>query len=68
MKPLSALIFHKNKINKEMKTMKLKGKTHRRVKVGFVFELNSLIFNDCAYNTVISYTYFLSDEQKEKKN
>lgn len=34
---------------------------YRRVKVGFVFEFNSLISNYCAYNIVILYTYFLSE-------
>lgn len=34
---------------------------YRRVKVGFVFEFNSLISNHCAYYTVIIYTYFLSE-------
>lgn len=34
---------------------------YRRVKVGFVFEFNSLISNYYAYNTVILYTYFLSE-------
>lgn len=37
---------------------------YRRVKVGFVFEFNSLISNHCAYNTVILYTYFLSEMKK----
>lgn len=34
---------------------------YRRVKVGFVFEFNSLIFNYCAYNIATLYTYFLSE-------